>query len=103
MKQGYGGRLEIAHGKSPGGGVDLFVEEICGDFNINQTPFPKLPRDGTHRGAYLNRNRRMVLSFLPDLVLAFRADGKSNGTDHTISVAEELGIPVEIIEEEPNE
>lgn len=85
------GYIEIAHGKSKGGGVDLFVEEIANELGIDQTPYPVLPRDGQHRGAPLKRNERMVLAFMPDLVLAFRSEGKSNGTDKTLAFAEKLG------------
>lgn len=91
--------LEIAHGNSRGGGVDAFVRDACGDLGIPQWPFPVRPIDGRHRGAPLNRNERMVRSFMPDRVVAFRAPGKSNGTDHTISFAQRMGIPTETIEE----
>lgn len=93
------GYIEIAHGKSKGGGVDLFAEEIAEELSIDQTPFPVLPRDGQHRGAPLKRNERMVLSFMPDLVLAFRSEGKSNGTDKTLAFAEKLGYATRTVYE----
>lgn len=93
------GYIEIAHGKSKGGGVDLFIEEIAERLGIPQTPFPVLPRDGNHRGAPLKRNERMVLTFMPDLVVAFRSAGKSNGTDHTLAFAEKLGYATETVHE----
>lgn len=101
LQEQYGSTLRVCHGKSPGGGVDLFVEQVAGDLGIGQTPFPVRPDlDGRHRGAPLNRNKRMLLGFVPDLVIAFRSAGKSNGTDFTIKYAEQLGIPVETNEEE---
>lgn len=93
------GHIEVAHGKSKGGGVDAYVEAICEELGIPQWLFPVLPRDGNHRGAPLKRNERMVLSFMPDLVLAFRSAGKSNGTDYTVAFAEKLGYLTEIIHE----
>lgn len=93
------GYIEVAHGKSKGGGVDLFVEEIAKELSIPQTPFPVLPRDGNHRGAPLKRNERMVLSFMPDLVVAFRSEGKSNGTDKTLAFAERLGYATQTVYE----
>jgi hypothetical protein len=49
------------------------------------------------RGAFLARNRRMLEKEQPHLVLAFRAMGKSNGTDHTVDTARSMEIPTEII------
>jgi len=101
----YGINLEIAHGKSKGGGVDLMVEKICDELGIIQWPFPvragKTGIDGPNfKVAPLNRNVRMLKSFMPDLVLAFRASGKSSGTDHTCRAAKELGIDVFVIRED---
>lgn len=92
--------LEICHGQSPGGGADLLVEQIADELYIRQRPFP-IDRvlDGNHRGAPLNRNKRMLVEFKPDKLIAFRAAGKSNGTDNTIKNAELLGIPVEKVKE----
>lgn len=95
--------LEVAHGKSKGGGVDLYAAEwlIFGaQRSTKEWPFPvRRDLDGNHRGAPLNRNKRMVRGFIPDLVLAFRSAGKSNGTDQTLLFAESLGIPTETIHE----
>jgi hypothetical protein len=50
--------------------------------------------------APLNRNRRMLLTFMPHRLVAFRSPGKSNGTDYTIKQAEMMDIEVETIHEE---
>ncbi len=93
--------LVIAHGNSRGGGVDRFVEEICEKLGIAQEHFPVLGcKDGRHRGAPLKRNERMVKTFKPDLVLAFRSKGISNGTDFTLEFAQKLGHKTIKIEEE---
>ena len=51
-------------------------------------------RHGRSAGAI--RNRTMLTEAQPDLVLAFW-DGDSRGTRHMIGLAEERGIPLEII------
>lgn len=43
------------------------------------------------------RNKQM-LDMAPDHVLAFRSDGKSNGTDHMIKLAARAGVPVRVID-----
>lgn len=100
----HGEILEIAHGASKGGGVDQFVADWlwfdAPPSYVDEWPFPvRRDLDGNHRGAPLNRNKRMVNGFLPDLVIGFRSAGKSNGTDQTLRFAESLGIPTEIIHE----
>lgn len=47
--------------------------------------------------AGFERNTRMLIAAEPEVVLAFRMHGKSNGTDHCIAEAERLGYPVRII------
>ena len=42
------------------------------------------------------RNARMLRT-RPDLVIAFRAEGKSDGTDDMICRAEKAGIPVRVV------
>lgn len=94
--------LEVAHGKSKGGGADLFVANWCWDNRnrVTEWPFPVVPDlDGRHIAAPLNRNKRMVASFFPDLLVAFRAAGKSNGTDQCVAYAQSLGYPTQVNDE----
>jgi len=42
------------------------------------------------------RNRAMLAAGA-DLVIAFRAAGRSNGTDHMVRIAGTLGVPVEVV------
>ena len=99
------GRMELAHGKSKGGGADFFAAEWAFDNRdrVDEWPYPvqggPTGIDGNHRGAPLNRNTRMLRSFQPDIVLGFRADGKSNGTDHCLDTARKMGYDVEVIYE----
>lgn len=42
------------------------------------------------------RNLRM-LDMQPDLVIAFRSEGESKGTDHMIGECRRRGVPVEVV------
>jgi hypothetical protein len=96
LRQEFGDDLTICHGDAKNG-VDAMIKKIAKQYGIAQVPFP-VDRilDGNHRGAPLNRNRRMLEVFEPDLLVAFRSTGKSNGTDNT----KKLSIPVETISED---
>jgi hypothetical protein len=105
LKEEFGDSLEVAHGKSPGKGADWHVELAALSLGITQTPFPirggPTGVDGPNPYvAPLNRNRRMLLTFMPHVLIAFRSPGKSNGTDYTIKQAEMMDIEVETIHEE---
>ena len=92
--------LEIAHGHSRGGGADSMAEMAAFELGIPSWPYPvRKDLDGNHRGAPLNRNKRMVRDFNPDAGVAYRAEGKSNGTDHCVECMENQGVPVEIVKE----
>lgn len=92
--------LEIAHGQSAGGGVDLYVAQICERLGVPDWPYPVRPDlDGRVVWAPLARNERMIKGFMPVLVQGFRSSGKSNGTDKTLKFAAKLGITTDIIYE----
>lgn len=102
------GHIDLAHGASKGGGADKFAAAWAWDNRDHVTEWPYPVRsgptgiDGNHQGAPLNRNTRMLVGFLPELVLAFRSDGKSNGTDDCVDKARRLGYDVEMVyENEP--
>lgn len=93
---------DAGHGDEKRGGVDAMVRNLAEELGISQTPFPvNSALDGNHRGAPLNRNKRMLEAFNPDMLVAFRADGKSNGTDNTIGHAENMMIKVVVFKEKP--
>lgn len=93
--------VELAHGQSRGGGADAMADDIAHDLGIDVWPYPVIPeRDGKHKGAPLRRNARMLRDFNGDKVIAFRAAGKSNGTDDCISKAEIMGYEVEVVKED---
>jgi hypothetical protein len=96
----------IAQGESPGGGADFYVADYC-SHAVEQGGSVKAvgvavdtKLDGDHlKVRYLNRNKRMLDTIKPDMVVAFRSEGKSNGTDHTIKEAHKRGIKVLVIHE----
>ncbi len=67
-----------------------------GDVDVNVFPANwqrYRPADPTHRNpAGLIRNRWMVRTFKPDVVVYFRALGPSPGTDNCLDVCRELGV-----------
>lgn len=50
--------------------------------------------DGAWPGAGMARNRRMLVTAQPHAIRAFRAAGKSPGTDGCIALARKMGIEV---------
>lgn len=96
----HGGYLEIAHGGAIG--ADTYAHAICAELGVNTpTVYRPTEEEGRRygRGAPLARNTRMLGDFAPHLVIAFRAAGKSGGTDDTIHKARLKGLPVWTIEE----
>jgi hypothetical protein len=77
-------------------GVDRIAEMWCNDNFERCTSWPA-DWDRHGKSAGFKRNLQMLTEATPDLVLAFRAEGKSNGTDHTIREARRLGIPVRVV------
>jgi len=72
-------------------GADFFIAEIGYELDYDVRVFPALW--GTHgRAAGPIRNRQMIQR-QPDLVLAFRCDGESFGTDGVVQMALDQGIP----------
>jgi hypothetical protein len=53
------------------------------------------PADPTNKAEYIRRNAAIVA--LADYVIAFRADGKSNGTDYTIRGADAAGKLIRVV------
>jgi hypothetical protein len=51
------------------------------------------------KGAGPKRNTRMLEEFHPDVVVAFRATGKSNGTDDMITQAKAAEVPTHVLTE----
>ena len=85
-------------------GVDKMVYKWCKALGINVIPEPADWKNGriNYFGsravnmAGFDRNELMLDKHNPDLVVAFRAEGKSNGTDHCVKEARKRNIPVEL-------
>lgn len=84
-------------------GADKMVYKWCDVLNIKCIPEPADWKNGrvNYFGnrpvnmAGFDRNELMLDKHEPDLVVAFRARGISNGTDHCIIEARRRDIPVE--------
>jgi hypothetical protein len=78
-------------------GADSFAHQWCKrNGRISVTYFADWEKHKKAAGPI--RNKRMVEESKPDIVLAY---GTGNGTMHTKSVAEKLGIEVRHIERDP--
>jgi hypothetical protein len=89
----------IGHGDSPRG-VDRKAGKIAEELGLRVIPYPVVRYvDGPWPAAGILRNERMLKEHNPSLVIAFRAGGKSNGTDDCISRAREKKLELEVIHE----
>lgn len=89
----------IIHGACPRG-VDRMVDEIARRFSqhLEVVTFPVVEAiDGPWPAAGCVRNGRMLDQSGADRVWAFRAPGKSSGTDDCVKKALARGIPVTTI------
>lgn len=92
---GLGADIEIISGGARG--ADTFAEKAAKHFGIPFTPF--LADWFTHgRKAGFVRNAQMAIACTE--CVAFRAAGKSNGTDHMVEQVRKLGRPVTIMHED---
>lgn len=86
----------LVHGACPRG-ADFIAAQVWDALGRHDEPNPAdWKRFGRIAGPL--RNETMACKGA-DLCIAFRAAGKSNGTDHMIKLAKQVGIPVEIVEE----
>lgn len=76
-------------------GADYLADIVARHLFMNRVIFPANWK-GQGKAAGPLRNRRM-LDMEPDLVIAFRANGASRGTDDMVRECERRGIPVEVI------
>lgn len=82
----------VIHGASPGGGVDSMADFAAKGCNLRVEPYPvDHELDGPWPAAGMRRNSRMVNWSRPDIAVAFRSPGKSNGTDDCIGKARRYG------------
>lgn len=95
LAEGAGEDLVIVHGGAPKG-ADAMADRIGRRWGIK---VEKVPADWDKYGkaAGFIRNQQMLDEHHPDVVYAFRAYGKSNGTDDMCARAQAAGIPTFII------
>lgn len=96
LAEGAGEVLEIVHGDAKSG-ADALADRIGKQWGCKVIPEPaEWDRYGKSAGPI--RNQRMLDSH-PDIsaVWAFRAHGKSSGTDDMVSKAERANIPYFVI------
>lgn len=88
-------RLAVATGECSQGGADLIAKQWANKMRVSYHPFPVRSGEwalGKWGGNM--RNRRMLRSFKPDLVIAVR-NGAGSGTRDCAAAAESMGYKVE--------
>lgn len=110
----YGSELTVVVGYDPikktPSGVDRMVYKWCKHLCIRIITEPadwkngRIVRVGNRNVnlAGFDRNELMLDKHSPDKLVAFRSDGKSNGTDHCIKEARRRNIEVEVHREKGN-
>lgn len=79
-------------------GADLFAREWGEDRHVPMAiNYALWKQEGKAAGP--KRNERMFLYDKPELVVCFRSNGMSPGTDDVIRRAKMLGVPLEVIRE----
>lgn len=86
--------ITIVHGNAKG--ADKLVDEIAQELGYTVKRYPALWKIGKNAGRL--RNIAMVQDTKPDLVLAFRTQLDSRGTNHMIYTAHMNRIPYKIIQ-----
>lgn len=94
-RHSIGDTLTVVHGKAKNG-VDMMVDAAARKYADEVIPEPAKWRE---KGFYnpsagFERNEYMLDEYKPDVLVAFRSLGKSNGTDHCIKEAKLRKIPV---------
>lgn len=94
LDEKYGDQLVVFHGDH-WEGADAIADRLCKELGVNRV---RCPANWIRysRSAGPRRNRFMWKLAQPDMVLAFRSSGKSDGTDNMISIAEKAGVEVRV-------
>lgn len=90
-------RLTIIHGDSKKG-ADGLVDRIARQWGARVIPVPA-QWGRYHAGAGPIRNQQMLDEYVPEQVWAFRATGKSNGTDDMVTRSKCAGLPTFVVTE----
>jgi hypothetical protein len=92
-------RPTIIHGGATG--ADSMAQRAADLYGLLTVPYPVSREDWDRYGkaAGPRRNDVMLQEGRPDLVIAFRLDGPSRGTDDMIRRARAAGVPVWVVRE----
>lgn len=74
-------------------GVDTWAEQAAKQLGLEVRIFPA---DWQTHGRSAGFRRNVTIVENADLVLAFMTNGQSRGTRHTVTVALDKGVPVEV-------
>lgn len=90
-----GDHFTLIHGHCPDG-ADAIADRVAHKHDIHTVRVPAdWKRNGRAAGPI--RNQKMLDEQHPQLVVAFRAKGKSNGTDDMVRRATKAGVPTYVI------
>jgi hypothetical protein len=98
VADGRGEEVTVIHGAAPKG-ADRVADSAARRWGMEVIREPVTPEEWARfkGGAGPIRNQRMIDKHHPDVFFAFRAYGKSNGTDDMVKKAEAAGIPTYVI------
>ena len=92
------GELTVIHGGARGADElgRKWAEQDDSDTPVSIEAFPADWDRYGKRAGYI-RNQQMLDEGKPDIVLAFRSEGESKGTDMMIDLARKAGVPVYVV------
>ena len=95
LADGAGEQLVVIHGHCPQG-ADHLADRLARQWGATVV---REPADWGQYNAAAGpiRNQLMLTKHRPDVVYAFRAAGKSNGTDNMVKLAVAAGLPTYVI------
>lgn len=94
LAEGAGEKLTVIHGDAPG--ADRLAKRLAKQWGAEVIDEPA-DWDQYGKAAGPIRNAKMLAEHQPDVVYAFRAEGKSNGTDDMVAKARARGVPTYVI------
>lgn len=97
LSEGASEPLTIIHGAAPG--ADRLAGKLASQWGASVIEEPA-DWDTHGRAAGPIRNKKMLDDHSPNMVIAFRSKGKSNGTDDMCRKAVAAGIPTYVITRE---
>lgn len=99
LAEAAGEEFVVIHGANPKG-ADRMADAIC--LKMGMKPGKDLIREPADWGRYKRgagpiRNQAMIDKHHPEKVYAFRAPGKSSGTDDMVEKAKAVKIPTRVV------